>query len=191
MINIKKFLIILFSLSFIFVASSCGRSSGNNEIEKLQQEIDKLKKSQEEVSEENEKNVDQQTVKVIIEKDYKDSEPEVKAYTNIKHWEAYVGYLSKDNKNLNIHLWFDWEDGGSIAGKYYYDKYKKDLELFGDVYYPLNSTYSESYIIYEYVDGDNTGIFNLGLNDDDTITGTWRPLKSTSPKYNVFLRPVN
>lgn len=211
-IGIKKLLIILFSLSLVFITSSCGSTSQNKEIDKLQRElnnlkdaqemsklqdeIDKLKEAQEEYSEESETNDEQHTVKIIIEKedeteDYIETEveTEIEEYSSIKYNESYVGYLTNGKKKLNIHLWFNWYEGASMGGKYYYDKYKKDIHLDGYLD-GSNSSYSEIYTLFESVDGKYTGIFTLGLNDNGTLSGTWSSPESTTPEYEVYLIPV-
>lgn len=72
-------------------------------------------------------------------------------------------------------------DGNVVDGEYYYTKVRKPIMITG--------TFSEGrYELLEYVDGKNTGQFDVSPNYDGGLSGTW---KGGSKTFNVELLPTN
>ncbi|MHA6532038.1 hypothetical protein [Paenibacillus sp. BAC0078] len=71
------------------------------------------------------------------------------------------------NGNLPIHMWIKIAEGGKLSGSYYYDKYKKTINLTGSV----NGSYAE----FSEVDakGSITGSFEGWWLPDTGFIGAW------------------
>lgn len=162
-INLKRK--ILFMILIIGLLSSC---TAHKEISQ-KQEVMKNKSTIEE-----EKEVKNNQIINESNKSSKDAEP-IQAMQNEENTNDEVDWFEGAiNGNLKIYMKLVVEND-KVSGIYYYDKYKKNIELSGDI----SNNYFTAY------EKDLNGIIEGVFISDELIEGVWSDADNTYPLYLV------
>ena len=159
--KLKRITALLLLVSFVIVLTSCNLKNNSQS----QNQLSNMKDSGAVLSENNKDALKQQTqntTQIIERNENKDD------YNYLK------GAI---NNSLNIHLKFKL-DGNKLTGSYYYDKYKTDIFITGDI----DKVKNISIIEYD-ANRNQTGKFDGKYVSDDRIEGNWSDKKTSFPFY--------